>query len=61
MPSNVEIAPNRATERAKDAKGTISEIAQSISYVYSTRVESSTPPRLCRLLTTVRNFSGFPR
>ena len=39
-----EIVPNRATERARDAKGAISEIAESISCVFSIGGNSSTPP-----------------
>jgi hypothetical protein len=39
-----EIVPNRATERANHAKGAISKIAESISYVFSIGVDSSTPP-----------------
>jgi hypothetical protein len=36
--------PNRATERANHAKGAISEIAESISCVFSIGGNSSTPP-----------------
>jgi hypothetical protein len=39
-----EIVPNRATERANDAKGAISKIAESISYVFSVGVDGSIPP-----------------
>ena len=55
MKPMLEIVTNRDTERANHAKGAISEIEESISYVLSIGADSSTPPASTNFQETIRH------